>query len=123
MGRKARRGTPARGSSEASPTSRLVYSTEEPRPRSEEPAPNETPRRPKGIRLRLEHRASGRVVTVVSGLPGTSRDIADLARVLKAACGAGGTTKDRVLELQGDQRDAVEAALAARGLSSKRAGG
>jgi translation initiation factor 1 len=62
-------------------------------------------------------------VTVVSGLPGPDAERLALARVLKTACGAGGTFKDGVLELQGDHRDRVEAALRARGLRSKRAGG
>lgn len=76
-----------------------------------------------GIRLRLERRASGRVVTVVSGLPGTPAEVAALAKTLKSACGAGGTVKDGQLELQGDHRDRIESALAARGLKSKRSGG
>jgi translation initiation factor 1 len=76
-----------------------------------------------GIRLRLDRRASGRVVTVVSGLPGSMAEIDALAKQLKAACGTGGTVKDGALELQGDHRAAVETALAARGLKSKRAGG
>ncbi len=107
------------------PNTRLVYSTGGERPGSPEPA--EAPRGPKrpapGIRLRLERRASDRVVTVVSGLPGGKAEVTELARGLKAACGAGGTVKDGVLELQGDHRDRVEAALAARGLRSKRSGG
>jgi translation initiation factor 1 len=123
MARKARQRNPARSPGEPCRTSRLVYSTEDQVPRGDESLPDETPTRQRGIRLRLERRASGRVVTVVSGLPGASQELADLARALKAACGAGGTTKDGVLELQGDHRDKVEAALAARGLSSKRAGG
>jgi translation initiation factor 1 len=101
---------------------RLVYSTG-----GERAEPEETPRGPSkpspGIRLRLDRRASGRVVTVVSGLPGSRGDVAELARRLKAACGAGGTVKDGVLELQGDHRERVEAALAERGLRGKRSGG
>lgn len=80
-------------------------------------------RSPQGIRLRLERRASDRVVTSISGLPGSAVELTALVRALKSACGAGGTVKDRVVELQGDHRDAVEAFLAARGLKSKRAGG
>jgi translation initiation factor 1 len=101
---------------------RLVYSTggETPKP---EPTPAADPRKGHGTRLRLERRASGRVVTVVSGLPGSPSDVAALARELKSACGAGGTMKDGVLELQGDQRDRIEAALSARDLKFKRAGG
>ncbi|HSB60097.1 MAG TPA: translation initiation factor [Vicinamibacteria bacterium] len=78
---------------------------------------------PPGIRLRLERRASDRVVTSICGLPGPSAELAALARSLKSACGAGGTVKDGVVELQGDHRQAVEAFLAARGLKSRRAGG
>jgi translation initiation factor 1 len=100
---------------------RLVYSTggekePEPEPAAPEPAGP-------GIRLRLERRASGRLVTVVTGLPGSAAEVEALARALKTACGAGGTVKDRVLELQGDHRDRVEATLLARGLESKRSGG
>ena len=76
-----------------------------------------------GIRIRLDRRASDRVVTVVTGLPGSEKEMASLARTLKSACGTGGTVKDGTLELQGDHRGAVERALLARGLKSKRAGG
>jgi translation initiation factor 1 len=100
---------------------RLVYSTAGELPREHRPAA--PPPAAGGIRLRLERRASGRVVTVVSGLPGTPGEVAALARLLKAACGAGGTVKDGALELQGRQQETVEAALRARGLKWKRAGG
>jgi translation initiation factor 1 len=99
---------------------RLVYSTSG--EKDEEPAPAEARAgRSPGIRLRLERRASSRVVTVVSGLPPDAAP--GLARELRAACGTGSTMKDGVLELQGDHRDRVEDALRARGLASKRAGG
>jgi translation initiation factor 1 len=75
------------------------------------------------IRLRLDRRASGRVVTVITGLPGTADEVGALAKALKAAAGAGGTVKEGALELQGDHRSLVEEALLARGLKSKRTGG
>jgi translation initiation factor 1 len=100
---------------------RLVYST------GGMPAPEKAPPEPAGpagrIRLRLDRRASNRVVTVVTGLPGSAAEVAALARSLKLACGTGGTLKDGAVELQGDHRDKVEAVLAAAGLKSKRAGG
>lgn len=77
----------------------------------------------RGVRLRLERRASDRLMTLVSGLPGSARELQQQLRELKAACGAGGALKERVLELQGDQREKVEAWLDARGIASKRAGG
>jgi translation initiation factor 1 len=104
------------------PNARLVYSTGGVAP--SEPDPETTTRGDGGrIRIRLDRRASDRVVTVVTGLPGAPAEIAALAKALKSACGTGGTVKDGALELQGDHRDRVEATLRARGLRSKRAGG
>lgn len=76
-----------------------------------------------GVRLRLDRRAAGRVVTLVSSLPGRPDEVAQLARELRTACGTGGTFKDGVVELQGDQRDKVEERLRRLGIPSKRAGG
>jgi translation initiation factor 1 len=102
---------------------RLAYSTS-----GEKAAPTPGPERPReagkgGVRIRLDRRASDRLVTVVSGLPGRPAEIASLAKSLKSACGAGGTVKDGSLELQGDHRDKVETALTALGVKSKRSGG
>jgi translation initiation factor 1 len=108
---------------------RLVYSTDQAAdasrkaPRERERAAPSRPDNAKGVRLRLERRASGRMATVITGLPGSEAELLELARALKTACGTGGTLKDGVLELQGDRREAVEGALAARGIPSKRAGG
>lgn len=106
---------------------RLAFSTERPVPRRRregEPAPEPAARAGKArIRIVLERRASGRLVTVVTGVPGGKPVLAGLARELKAACGAGGSVKGEALELQGDHRERVEATLAARGLKSVRAGG
>lgn len=100
---------------------RLAYSTggDAPEPEESEAEPARGP----GIRIRLDRRASGRVVTVVTGLPGTAADGAALAREMRSACGTGGTFKDGAVELQGDHRERVEAFLASRGMRSKRAGG
>jgi translation initiation factor 1 len=102
---------------------RLAYSTSgaAPAEETETTAPAATSGR--GIRLSLDRRASGRVVTVVTGLPGNARDVETLGKALKSACGAGGTVKDGVLELQGDHRPRVEAYLQSRGLRWKRSGG
>jgi translation initiation factor 1 len=104
--------------------SRLVYSTGGPvEPAHEPKATAAADAAAKGIRIRLDRRASGRVVTVVTGLPGPAAEIEALGRELRAACGTGGTTRAQTIELQGDHRDKVEAALAGRGLRSKRSGG
>ena len=53
------------------------------------------------------------------GLAGTDAEIAALAKALKSVCGAGGTVKDGVIELQGDHRESAQAALAERGLKAR----
>jgi translation initiation factor 1 len=97
------------------PETRLVYSTGGER-EEERLAP---PRSGGPIRVRLERRASDRVVTLVTGLPGSKAEVAALLRALKSACGTGGTVKHGILELQGDQRTPVEAFLAGRGFKAR----
>jgi translation initiation factor 1 len=109
---------------------RLVYSTGGEatagiaKPARRPQAPPSPSRKPdagggKGIRVRLERRPGGRDITTVLGVPGTADVIAGLARDLRAACGAGGTVRDGVIELQGDQCDKVRAALLERGMKSR----
>ena len=65
----------------------------------------------------------GKTVTLVKGLALEPGALAVLGRQLKAACGAGGTARDGVIEIQGDHCEPVMAALKARGFAVKRAGG
>jgi translation initiation factor 1 len=65
----------------------------------------------------------GKTVTVVRGLTLDADGLAALGRRLRHSCGAGGTAKDGVLEVQGDHADRVVALLLAEGHKAKRAGG
>jgi len=65
----------------------------------------------------------GKAVTVVRGAPLDAAGLDDLARELKKLCGTGGTVKNGSVEIQGDQRERVGAALAARGWRVKTVGG
>jgi len=65
----------------------------------------------------------GKTVTVIYGVPLPPAPLAALASELKRCCGSGGTTKDGVIELQGDHRDKAIEALVERGYVVKRAGG
>lgn len=65
----------------------------------------------------------GKAVTVVTGVPLDGSELADLAKQLKNRCGAGGTVKNGVIEIQGDQRDRVVAELQGRGWTVKKSGG
>ena len=65
----------------------------------------------------------GKVVTILTGLPVSGQELEALARELKALCGAGGTVRDGVVEIQGDHRDRLVRALEERGWRVKRSGG
>ncbi len=65
----------------------------------------------------------GKVVSVVRGVPLAAEPLAALAKRLRSACGAGGTLKDGVIEVQGEHRDRLVALLTAEGFRVKRVGG
>lgn len=65
----------------------------------------------------------GKAVTVVRGVPLAGEELAALGKRLRTACGAGGTLKDGVLEVQGDHAERLVALLQAEGYRVKRAGG
>jgi translation initiation factor 1 len=54
------------------------------------------------VRLVVEKRKKGKMVTVLRGLAPKGNDLPDLLRQLKSACGAGGALKEDSIELQGD---------------------
>jgi translation initiation factor 1 len=69
--------------------------------------------------FREKRRASA--VTLVHGL--TPSEIDATGKELRRRCGTGGTTKNGVVELQGDHRDAVVAYFTTAGRRVKKAGG
>lgn len=82
---------------------------------------------PKGdgiVRVGRETRGrKGAGVTVVTGVPLRSTELAGLASTLKKKCATGGTVRDGVIEIQGDHRDRVVSELTALGYTVKRVGG
>jgi translation initiation factor 1 len=76
------------------------------------------------VRVRRETKGrGGKTVTAVSGVPLGGEALRSLASDLKRRCGTGGTTKDGVIEIQGDHRDTIVAELSRRGFTAKLAGG
>lgn len=76
------------------------------------------------LRLRLDAKGrGGKAVTVVFDLPPHPTYFLGLLRELKTHCGAGGTFKDDALEIQGDQRDKIQAFLERKGFPVRRSGG
>ncbi|WP_206169372.1 translation initiation factor Sui1 [Variovorax gossypii] len=76
--------------------------------------------------VRVSHETKGRKgkgVTVVKGVALDAAALLTLGKQLKTACGSGGTVKDGTIEIQGDHRETVIAALSKLGHTVKRAGG
>ena len=79
------------------------------------------------LKIKLEkNQRGGKLVTVIHDFPFNPDYFEELAKKLKNHCGAGGTYKKEIkpqIELQGDQRDKVEAYLSKIGFKTKRSGG
>jgi translation initiation factor 1 len=110
----------------------LVFSTEQGRmcPDCREPLADcrcdevEAPAGDGVVRVSRETKGrQGKGVTLISGIPLAGSELKAYAKLLKARCGTGGTVKDGVVEIQGDQRDTLVALLKAKGWTVKRAGG
>lgn len=65
----------------------------------------------------------GKTVTLVRGLALDAAALEALGKRLRSACGAGGSAKEGVLEIQGDHVERVLALLVAEGHAAKRSGG
>ncbi|SFJ26582.1 translation initiation factor 1 (eIF-1/SUI1) [Marinobacter persicus] len=110
----------------------LVFSTEQGRmcPECRNPVDDCTcgqDTAPKGdgiVRVSRETKGrKGKGVTLITGIPLAEKELKAYAKVLKGKCGTGGTVKDGVVEIQGDQRDILVPLLEQKGWTVKRAGG
>ena len=87
-------------------------------------APGPTSRAEQRVRVqRTKAGKGGKTVTVITGLELAETDCRSLLKQLKTTAGTGGTLKDGVIELQGDQVGPALAALEKAGFRPKRAGG
>lgn len=66
------------------------------------------------VRIRREVRR-GKPMTVAEGIPLPAAEVKALAKTLKKKCGVGGSSGPQLIELQGDQREALRTALEQRG--------
>lgn len=108
------------------PRSTLVYTTDpdpEPAPAAQSPSAYPSASQQTARIARDRKRRAGKTVTVISGLRHDPSTLESLLKQLKQQCGAGGTLKDGELEIQGDHRERVVAALTAMGYKTKIVGG
>jgi translation initiation factor 1 len=76
------------------------------------------------VRLSLDRKGrKGKGMTLVSGLGLKGNELKKLAKEMKARCAVGGAIKEGVVEIQGDQREALKAFLETKGYAVKFSGG
>jgi translation initiation factor 1 len=76
------------------------------------------------VRVQRESKGrKGKTVTLISGVPLDDDALKTLMGDLKRSCGAGGSLKDGIIEIQGDHRDSIGSELKKRGFTVKLAGG
>lgn len=71
------------------------------------------------VRLDTKQRA-GKAVTLVEGFAGTTEDLDELGKKLKTFCGTGGSVKEGLAIIQGDQREKVLQWLLKNGFKNSR---
>jgi len=74
-------------------------------------------------RVSREKRSGNKVATIITGLDPAASDLPALLKRFKSQCAAGGGISDGRIEIQGDHRDALVAALKAMGYPAKASGG
>lgn len=73
--------------------------------------------------ISLERLKGGKIATRIENFTGKGSDLEALGKNLKNKCGSGGTVKDGVILIQGEQREKVIAILSSLGYKTKRKGG
>ena len=75
------------------------------------------------VRIWIERRGGGKLVTVIKGLNNQSVNLELLGRELRKQCAVGGCVKDNTIQIQGNHRDKILAILDEKGIKAKKSGG
>lgn len=66
---------------------------------------------------------NGKPVTLIEGFEGSDEDLKQISKKIKTTLGIGGSEKDGIIVIQGDNRDKIMKILQEMGYKTKRVGG
>ena len=103
---------------------RLVYSTESGRIRSDSDSVNSGNRDDSVCRVRRETKGrGGKEATVIWDVPGGDAELKSLGKAIKQRIGTGGSVKNGQIMIQGDHVETILTFLKDKGFQAKKAGG
>ena len=103
---------------------RLVYSTESGRIRSDSETHQSTNPNDSVCRVRRETKGrGGKEATIIWDVPGGEAELKSLGKAIKQRLGTGGSAKDGQIVIQGDHVETILAFLKDKGFQAKKAGG
>lgn len=73
--------------------------------------------------ISIDRLKGNKTATVVENFRGSDEALNDLAKLLKAKCGTGGSAKEGVIIIQGEKREQILAILQQQGYKTKKKGG
>ena len=66
---------------------------------------------------------NGKPVTLIEGFEGSEEELKNISKKIKTTLGIGGSAKDGIIVIQGDNRDKIMKILQEMGYKTKRVGG
>jgi len=103
--------------------SRIVYSTGDATVLQDDHKQKDIRPSDQKVRLHLDRKGGGKIVTVIKGLVQDDDSMVDLTRELKKRCGTGGSYKNNEILIQGNKRETIQTILLDKGYDAKLSGG
>ena len=101
----------------------IVYSTDNSFEMETSDEKNKNTLTKEDLRIHLDRRKAGKIVTIIKGFKGNRKQLEDYATLIKKKCGVGGSVKNNEILIQGNVREIVISLLNKDGHIAKPSGG